>query len=1165
MTYLSFRLICWVLISTLFTVVILAQPKIGPTLQRASILEQDKPIVRELKADGIHTYALTPKAGQFVSVVVQPRTVDVVVLLFAPDGQRLAEVGSPNGLQASAKLSFVADSSGNYRVEVLPLEKVKTGLYEIHVPAMRSATSQEKDSDKVKRFAAAIAFADSEEVRAALLGKHESLITVQLMRELHEYGRVLRNQNKYSSALAVSRLALQLAEQMGDKIGIGDAIYNIGVIFARRRDFDPALEHFQKSVELYAELGHKPKLAVTIEQLAYIYYQQDNLSLAAEHFQRCLALDPKMGDEKRADLLYTIGSINHRLGRDADAIKALQESLILYRGTGNKLRQYNALGQIHYLQSNFSKSLEYNREALALSEAAGSNGTSAWTLNLMSLTSRMIGDHTSSMEYIEKALTLSETVDDNDLKVNLFMAAGLLHQALQNRMKALEFFQKSLILAEAQNNRTLIAYARQNIGKILFLEGHYAEAMDHLQKSLSLNQAVGSERHLFYTIDAIGSLYQKQGDHAQALAYRRRGLKLTEEIGNKFQILTALISNASLYNDIGDFPQALASAKRAEALSKEIGERENLPRSLYFIGLAYQGLKDFERSRLAFEEAVQIIELTRANIASPESRTEYFSNSWEPYEAYVDLVMQMHREQPRQGHNIQAFEITQRARARSLLELLNESRTQIDQGVAPELLARERALQKQLNERADQQMRLLNGKHTADQAELLKKDIESLSFEYRKNQAQIRLRSPRYAALTQPQPLTANEIQRDLLDTDTALLEYALGSQRSYLWVVTSTSLQSYQLSNRSEIENDVRRVITVLNDGKRWASDEKISTEFTQVAAALSRKLLPASVLSQLKGKRLAIVSDGVLHYLPFGALPLLTENNSNTKEPSPVGVPLSADFEIVNLPSASALAVQRSELPNRKQPTKSLAIFADPIFSETDERVPAIKADQSRISRPWKTDPNRVLLERAFNLGGKPGELFSIPRLPFTRSEAKSIFALAPKKKAIRALDFDADREKLLRTDLSKYRIIHFATHGILHSEHPELSGIVLSLVNEKGEPVNGFLRLNEIYNMNLNADLVVLSACQTALGKEVRGEGLIGLTRGFMYAGSPRVVASLWKVDDVATAELMKIFYQKILKEKMRPAAALRAAKIAMMKQKRWAAPYYWAAFELQGEWR
>jgi CHAT domain-containing protein len=169
------------------------------------------------------------------------------------------------------------------------------------------------------------------------------------------------------------------------------------------------------------------------------------------------------------------------------------------------------------------------------------------------------------------------------------------------------------------------------------------------------------------------------------------------------------------------------------------------------------------------------------------------------------------------------------------------------------------------------------------------------------------------------------------------------------------------------------------------------------------------------------------------------------------------------------------------------------------------------------------------------------------------------------MKAVDFKANRTTALSSEMSQYRIVHFATHGLLHSEHPELSGIVLSLVNEQGQPVDGFLRLNEIYNLNLSADLVVLSACETALGKEIRGEGLIGLTRGFMYAGSPRVVASLWKVDDVATAELMKLFYQKMLQEQMRPAAALRAAKVEMWKQKRWNAPFYWAAFEIQGEWR
>jgi CHAT domain-containing protein len=191
--------------------------------------------------------------------------------------------------------------------------------------------------------------------------------------------------------------------------------------------------------------------------------------------------------------------------------------------------------------------------------------------------------------------------------------------------------------------------------------------------------------------------------------------------------------------------------------------------------------------------------------------------------------------------------------------------------------------------------------------------------------------------------------------------------------------------------------------------------------------------------------------------------------------------------------------------------------------------------------------------------------PRLPFSRREAEAIVAAAPRGESIKALDFEASRDTATSADLSNYAIVHFATHGLLNSNHPELSGIVLSLVDQNGKSQDGFLRLHEVYNLRLPAELVVLSACQTGLGKEVRGEGIVGLTRGFMYAGAARIVASLWKVNDAATAELMKRFYQRIFAKGLRPAAALREAQVEMWKDGRWRLPYYWAPFVIQGEWR
>lgn len=210
-------------------------------------------------------------------------------------------------------------------------------------------------------------------------------------------------------------------------------------------------------------------------------------------------------------------------------------------------------------------------------------------------------------------------------------------------------------------------------------------------------------------------------------------------------------------------------------------------------------------------------------------------------------------------------------------------------------------------------------------------------------------------------------------------------------------------------------------------------------------------------------------------------------------------------------------------------------------------------------------VEVTRAAKESGVARSGLSLPRLPGTRREAEQILTLVAATERKAAFDFAASHATATSPELSQYRYVHFATHGFLNSLHPELSGVMLSMFDEQGRPQDGFLRAHEIFNLKLPAELVVLSACQTGLGQEVKGEGLVGLTRGFMYAGAPRVVVSLWNVSDAATAELMTRFYRRMLKDGMRPAAALRSAQVSLMKERKWASPFYWAAFTLQGEWR
>jgi CHAT domain-containing protein len=346
----------------------------------------------------------------------------------------------------------------------------------------------------------------------------------------------------------------------------------------------------------------------------------------------------------------------------------------------------------------------------------------------------------------------------------------------------------------------------------------------------------------------------------------------------------------------------------------------------------------------------------------------------------------------------------------------------------------------------------------------------------------------------------------------------------------------------------DRNRLVASEGSQTRRARIRGSDHESEAAALELSRTIL-GPVEENLGKRALRIVPDGALQYVPFAALPQAD------------GRSLAADHEIVTLPSASALAVLRRQLTGRALPPRTVAVFADPVFDGRDARVGGRRAPAGTPESSEKTPLARSLRDFA------PDEALSgshIPRLPFTRREAAAIAAVVPREERREALDFDASLAAARGEDLRRYRIVHFATHGFLNTSHPELSGLVFSLVDRRGRPQEGFLSTIDAYNLKLPADLIVLSACRTGLGKEVHGEGLVGLTRGFMYAGAARVLVSLWNVDDAATAELMARFYREMLgPRRLSPAAALREAQVSISREPRWRAQYYWAGFVLQGE--
>jgi CHAT domain-containing protein len=647
----------------------------------------------------------------------------------------------------------------------------------------------------------------------------------------------------------------------------------------------------------------------------------------------------------------------------------------------------------------------------------------------------------------------------------------------------------------------------------------------------------------------------------------------------------ALCEIGAVYALTGEGPKALEYLNNALSLSRSIKSRTIEATTLYHLAYVKRSLGRLDEARSLIEAALGITESQRAKVASQNLRASYLASKRDFYEFYIDILMRLHQRLPLKGYGAAALEASEKARARSLLELLAESRADIRQGVDPLLLTRERQLQRSLNAKEQYRMRLLGGGPNEKQLATVEKELAGVLGEYQQLQAQIRQSSPRYAALTQPQPLSVAEIQQQLLDDNTLLIEYALGAERSYMWVVTKNDLTSFELPKRDEIEAAARRVYELLTARNLRTEEEtlaqrrsriaKADADYAQSAAALSQMLLgPASnQFARSNKKRLLIVSDSALQYIPFGTLPMPEGNGAKgtrrqgNKETgrqnnSAIRNPLIVSHEVISLPSASTIAVLRQGGGNRQSSENLLAVLADPVFAADDPRVETRLAGQAgqTLSAPAETGPSVAAVDRSAREAGMNRFL----RLRFTRVEAEAIASFAPEGRSFTALDFSASRAMVNKTDLSKFRFVHFATHGLLNSQHPELSGVVLSLVDERGRPEDGFLRMHEIFNLKLNADLVVLSGCRTALGKQIRGEGLIGLTRGFMHAGAKSVMASLWNVDDQATASLMKLFYERMLKDGSSPAAALRAAQVAMWKREPNAVPYRWGAFILQGDW-
>ena len=974
--------------------------------------------------------------------------------------------------------------------------------------------------------------------------------------------RAVQNEKSLRASLENYWKALLYWRAQNDKANEAQAAARIGeihVLFGENKD---ALEHYRQALKLSREVKNIPLQIESLNRLCSISAFQGDASHAFAYCNKALRLSRETTDRRgEAQALNNIGEAQSFTDMK-QALASFQQALALLKAHEDRKLQAHLLTNIGYIYTDWSdvhEAASYYNQALAIWSVTGDLSGEARTTNALGVLHSKLGEKQKALTEHTRARELFRTIGNRPGELTAITGLGYVYDSMGQKRRALEQYTEALAISRAVGQREGEMVLLIHVGNVQNAMGKKEEAKASYEAALKLSRVLGDTRVQAYTLTFLGEIFEADRDHNQALTYYQRALLLSRISEDKRGEASVLNHLGHIYENTQRRTLALKHYNSALALQLATKDRQGEALTRYNIAISYREYGDLKQAQQEIETSLSVIESLRTDVGSHDLRLSYFASVQQYYSFYIDLLMQKHKSEPASGFEVAAFQASERARARNLLDMLTEARADIYQSVDPLLKEKEHNLRQTLGAKSERQLRLLGGgTYSAEEAGGLEKEISDLTFELENTRAQLRERSPRYAELTEPRPLSLKNVQ-DMLDENTLLLEYALGDERSYLWAVEKTGMSAYELPKREEIERIAQRLYGLLS-GRQLQRGESIA-EYEARAKEADEQYLPQAlelgqmilgpVSEKLGTKRLLIVADGALLLVPFSALMVTASSATSANQSQHEPAPLMLDHDIVSLPSAATLAVLRSMTANRKPAAKTVAVFADPVYERNDPRLKA-KADETSSTN--QTDVDLSLIDTGSGIARLLGS-----------AEEADIVQMAPRGAGLKALGFDANLDTVRSSSIAEYRILHFATHGIFNNEHPGLSGLILSLYDKEARPRAGFLRLQEIYSLNLPVDLVVLSACDTALGKEIDGEGLIGLTRGFMNAGATGVVASLWKVDEDATAELMKYFYAGVLQEGLAPATALRNAQIKMWQHKRRQAPYYWAAFVLHGEYR
>ena len=1048
-------------------------------------------------------YALSLGAEQYLRIVATQTAGDVALSLAAPGGAVLKETDATDKSWIPERLSAVTAEPGEHLLTVRAVGDA-TAAYRLTLEEARPAQD-----------------ADRERVTAEDLFQRGMHLSVQ------------ESVDPRRESIAALQQAADRWRDIGDLAGAGRALHELGYVQFDLGDRQAALGTYEQALAARREAGDQAGVVTSLDTLVECLGALGRADEAHQRGDEALALSRRLGDPNLEALtLNNLGFLAFNLARFAEAAELFAQAVTLRRQAGDVRGVTTALGNLAASDRNLGQigaALKAYQEALELARQEGDTGTEATVLQNLGVLYKARGDLQPALDVYRRAVDLAVAIGRRSTEASAASNLGELYALLGDPDRALEILQRALEADRAIGSRVGQARDLMEIGSLDRAAGRLDEAQRRFEDAAARSREARDPKAEALALQGLGRTALTSGDPRPALELLDQALALQQQEGSRPGRVETQHDRGAAFLALNDPEQAADAFADSLTSATALGDR-------YGEAAAHAGLArverrrgDLEAARGQLEAGLGIVESLRAQVLSPDLRASFLASSQDDYVYLADVLMDLDGRRPGGDFAPAAFAVSERARARSLVELLSEAHIDVREGVAPELAEEEKELDARLwLTRGTLIRQFAAGAPDSAKVDSLRQRLDEIDAARDDLEWRIRREHPRYADLRYPQPLNLAEVQA-LLAPDAALLEYLLGPQRSYLFVATRDDFAAYPLPSHAEIAVLVRDARAGLE-----SPDRRLFGSL-QVSAGRLYDALVAPAAARLADKtHLIVAPDAELYYLPFEAL--------LTSPPGASPAYLLERWAVSYVPSASVLASLAPAAP--PAPTapapKVLLAFGDPVFTGAVDEAAATRGLEDgglaeRSGTRWR-------------------------RLPGSRQEVTAVAALYGAADSAVFLGANASEHNFETSpDLAGARVIHLASHAVVDERQPARSALLLS--RAPGDAEDGRLEANEIFNLRLGADLVVLSACETALGKEVRGEGLIGLTRAFLYAGARRVAVSLWPVADQSTAELMVAFHRE-LRDGREPSAALRRAKLAALRSGRWRQPYYWAPFVLVG---